>query len=89
MAIERERDRQSTAKPGSTGGPGAPDQTIRRTTNFLKETIVELQKTIWPTPQEAWRLTAVVLVVIIILGIYMGLLDYGMTALVSKFSLIK
>jgi preprotein translocase subunit SecE len=87
MAIERER--QSTAKPGNSGSSGTPDQSIRRTTNFLKETIVELQKTIWPTPQEAWRLTAVVLAVILILGIYMGLLDFGMTTLVSKFSLIK
>ncbi len=87
MAIERERP--SAAKPGNAGGSGTPDQTIRRTTNFLKETIVELQKTIWPTQTEAWNLTAVVLVVILVLGIYMGLLDYGMTAIVSKFSLIK
>jgi len=87
MAIER--DRPTAAKPGNSGGAGTPDQSIRRTSNFLKETIVELQKTIWPTPQEAWRLTAVVLTVILVLGIYMGLLDYGMTTLVSKFSLIK
>jgi preprotein translocase subunit SecE len=86
MAIERERP--PTAKAGSSGS-GTPDQSIRRTTNFLKETIVELQKTIWPTPQEAWRLTAVVLTVIVVLGIYMGVLDFAMTTLVSKFSLIK
>ena len=82
MAIE-------SGRQSGSGGAGTPDQSLQRTSNFLKETITELQKTKWPTPQEAWRLTAVVLVVILVLGIYMGLLDYGLTVLVSKFSLIK
>jgi preprotein translocase SecE subunit len=86
MAIER----QSPAKGGGTGGgPGNPDQSLQRTSNFLKETITELQKTKWPTTQEAWKLTYVVLTVIFVLGIYMGLLDFAMTTLVAKFSLIK
>lgn len=85
MAIER----QTNAKAGGTGAAGTPDQGLHRTGNFLKETIVELQKTKWPTPQQAWRLTVVVMAVIIALGIYMGALDYLMTVLVSKFSLIK
>jgi preprotein translocase SecE subunit len=72
----------------STGAaPAAPD--IKSTTNILKETITELQKTKWPTSQEAWKLTYVVLSVILVLGIYMGALDYALTALVSKLSLIK
>ena len=48
---------------------------VQAARNTLKETIVELQKTTWPTKAEANRLTAVVLGVIIALGIYMGLLD--------------
>jgi preprotein translocase subunit SecE len=85
MAIER----QTNAKAGGTVPPGTPEQGLQRTSNFLKETIVELQKTKWPTPQEAWRLTLVVLMVILVLGIYMGTLDYLMTVFVAKFSLIK
>ena len=85
MAIER----QSNAKAGGTGGAGTPDQSLQRTSNFLKETLAELQKTKWPTKQEAWRLTIVVLTVIGVLGIYMGTLDFLLTTLVAKFSLIK
>jgi preprotein translocase subunit SecE len=85
MAIER----QTNPKAGGTGPTGTPEQGLARTSNFLKETLVELQKTKWPTPQEAWRLTLVVLLVILVLGIYMGTLDYLMTVFVAKFSLIK
>ena len=80
MAVERQ---------SGAGGSGTPEQSLSRTSNFLKETIIELQKTKWPTTQEAWNLTLVVLAVIITLGIYMGCLDFLFTALVSKFSLIK
>ena len=66
--------------------PAAPEQ---RKTNLLNETVVELKKTHWPTSQEAWRLTYVVLAVILVLGTYMGTLDYLLTMVVSKFSLIK
>ncbi len=76
-------------KNAGGGGTGTPDQSLQRTSNFLKETITELQKTKWPTTQEAWRLTTVVLTVIFVLGVYMGVLDYAFTQLVSKFSLIK
>jgi len=57
--------------------------------NFLNETFVELKKTTWPTRQEATRLTLVVVGVIIVLGIYMGILDATLSFLVSRFSLIK
>lgn len=57
--------------------------------NFLNETLVELKKTTWPTRQEATRLTLVVIGVIIVLGIYMGILDATLTFLVSRFSIIK
>jgi preprotein translocase subunit SecE len=80
------------AKAGSSGGsntPGSPDQSIKRTQNFVQETIVELKKTHWPTRQEAWRLTMVVIAVIVVLGVYMGILDLLLTKIVEKFSLIK
>ena len=57
--------------------------------NFLNETLVELKKTTWPTRQEATRLTLVVIGVIVVLGIYMGILDATLTLLVSRFSIIK
>jgi preprotein translocase SecE subunit len=86
MAVEQ----RPNPKAGS-GGPVGPagSENLQRTTNFLQETLVELKKTTWPTKQEAWRLTAVVIGVITALGFYMGTLDFLLTKLVDKFSLIK
>lgn len=57
--------------------------------SYLQEVVTELKKTTWPTHQEATRLTLVVIAVLVALGVYMGLLDWGLSILVNKFSLIK
>jgi preprotein translocase SecE subunit len=78
MAIEQ----RATSKGGTPMGTGqAPEPSTQAARNALRETIVELQKTTWPTRLEANRLTAVVIAVIIALGIYMGLLDYLLSTL--------
>jgi preprotein translocase subunit SecE len=43
---------------------------------YLRETRTELRKVHWPTRQEAWNLTKVVLVVTISMALFLGLLDY-------------
>jgi len=70
--------------------PGGTDnipQTIRR--GFLHEVWVELQKTTWPTPKEAWRLTTVVIGVIVAVAVYVGAIDYILTFLTKRFDIIK
>jgi preprotein translocase subunit SecE len=56
-------------------------------TNFLvrwwRETLGELHKVAWPTPQEAWRLTKVVIVVMLLMSAILGLLDFGFTRLIA------
>ncbi len=48
---------------------------------FYRETIAELRKVSWPTRSEAINLTKVVLVVILIMGAFLGMLDYLFTQL--------
>ena len=43
---------------------------------YLRDTRAELRKVHWPTRQEAWSLTKVVLAVTISMAIFLGLLDY-------------
>ena len=43
---------------------------------YLRETRAELRKVAWPTRQEAWNLTKVVLAVTISMALFLGLLDY-------------
>ena len=43
---------------------------------YLRETRAELRKVHWPTRQEAWSLTQVVLVVTVSMALLLGVLDY-------------
>jgi len=42
---------------------------------FLNEVKLELSKVVWPTRQETVRLTAVVIAVSVIIGLFIGALD--------------
>ena len=51
---------------------------------FVGEIVGELRKVVWPTRREAIRLTIMVLIVCVIVGIILGSLDYGFAELISK-----
>ncbi len=50
---------------------------------FLKEVRSELKRVTWPTRQEAIRLTSMVIAVSIVVGIYIGALDYLFTKIMA------
>lgn len=43
---------------------------------FLQETYAELKKVVWPTGQQTFRLTMIVIFISIIMGLYIGALDW-------------
>lgn len=43
---------------------------------YFSETIGELRKVTWPTRREATNLTIIVLAVTVLVGIYLGLMDF-------------
>lgn len=47
-----------------------------RLQRWWRETIGELRKVSWPTPQEAWRMTRIVLMVMAVMSAALGLLDF-------------
>lgn len=49
---------------------------------FFGDTISELKKVIWPTRQEAIRLTIIVLIVVIAMGALLSALDFGFSRLI-------
>ncbi|MBW2595014.1 MAG: preprotein translocase subunit SecE [Deltaproteobacteria bacterium] len=55
---------------------------INRVTRFLKEARVELRKVTWPTPKEALASTSVVIVVVIIMSLFLGVVDLGLTRII-------
>ena len=51
-------------------------------TQFLRESRVELRKVTWPTPKEALASTSVVIVVVIIISMFLGIVDLGLTKII-------
>ncbi len=56
---------------------------MNKATKFLKEVQTELKKVTWPTREQALRLTGIVVGVSLVVGLYIGVLDYGLTKLVG------
>jgi preprotein translocase subunit SecE len=50
---------------------------------WYKETIGELRKVTWPTPQEAWRLTVIVIVTMVGTSFLLGFLDWVFSRLIA------
>ena len=51
---------------------------------FIREVVSELKKVVWPTREEATRLTIMVFVVAGTVGILLGVIDIGFSLLVRK-----
>jgi preprotein translocase subunit SecE len=52
---------------------------------FLREVYDELRKVVWPTPGELYRYTLVVIFTVIILGVFIGGVDYALSELLKRF----
>jgi preprotein translocase subunit SecE len=59
-------------------------QPKKRRFTFFSDIVNELKKVVWPTRQETLRLTLIVIGLCLIVGLFLGLLDYGFSELVAK-----
>ncbi len=48
--------------------------------SYIREVWSELRKTVWPTWPELRQMTGVVVVAVVMLGVFLGLVDFGLTA---------
>ena len=58
-------------------------QIFFRIREFLGEARAELKKVTWPTRKQTLASTGVVLVVVFVLAIFLGLVDYGLAKIVK------
>jgi preprotein translocase subunit SecE len=54
---------------------------IMRVVDFLREVKVELEKVVWPSRAQTIRLTMIVIIVTLLVGFFIGGLDYLLTEL--------
>ena len=51
---------------------------------FLREAKVELKKVKWPTRKELLASTAVVIVLVLVMAIFLGLIDFGLIKIIKN-----
>jgi len=56
---------------------------IQKVTQFLKDARMELKKVTWPTPKQTMASTAVVIILVFILSIFLGIIDFALAKAVK------
>ena len=57
---------------------------MEKVLDYIREPKAELNKVTWPTKQQLWYSTLVVVIVTLIASAYLGLVDLLLTGLFSK-----
>jgi preprotein translocase subunit SecE len=57
---------------------------LRDSVEFVKEAWQELKKVHWPSRKETYAATAVVLILVFLLVLYLALIDYGLTKAIER-----
>jgi preprotein translocase subunit SecE len=55
---------------------------VQKIKDFLKEAQIELKKVTWPTPKQTVASTGVVIIVVIIISIFLGIVDFGLAKMI-------
>lgn len=58
-------------------------EAVKAAIKFLREVRLELSKVVWPKKQEVIKLTLTVIIISVIVGLYVGVLDFGFTKLLE------
>lgn len=56
---------------------------IQKIQQIWRETVGELRKVTWPTAPEAWKMTKLVLLVMVLMATILGFLDYIFSRFIS------
>ncbi|RLA88447.1 MAG: preprotein translocase subunit SecE [Deltaproteobacteria bacterium] len=55
----------------------------RQTKQFFNEAVIELKKVTWPNRKETLGATAVVIILVIFISVFLGIVDLGLSRFVS------
>ena len=76
------KNRLASVKAKKTQSPAG--QPKKRRFALFSDVINELKKAVWPTRQETLRLTLIVIGLCLVMGLLLGVIDYGFSELVAK-----
>jgi preprotein translocase subunit SecE len=84
-AVEEPRKPAPPKKaPAPAAAPVKPpaDNVFTRSAQFLREVKTELKKVTWPTRKQTMGSTLVVIVLVMIISVFLGIVDMGLSTLV-------
>lgn len=76
---------QSRAVTKARSEPGKIKAYVNRVLQFLREVKTELKKVTWPTRKQTIGSTLVVIILVMIISIFLGVVDIGLSNLVRVF----
>ena len=75
------RARTPAARKGAVGVQ--QKNVVEKSIQFLREVVVELKKVTWPTRKQAVGSTVVVLILVVIISLFLGVVDMGLSSLIK------
>ena len=79
----RKAEVKRPAAPAVALPAGEPaDNVLTRSVQFLREVKIELKKVTWPTRKQTMGSTLVVIVLVMIISLFLGLVDLGLSTVV-------
>jgi preprotein translocase subunit SecE len=82
-ADKKVNKKEKAVTPAAAAKNAKPEKKPAGIKRLWRETIGELKKVSWPTPREAWKLTRVVLLVMIFMSVLLGIMDFIFAKLVT------
>jgi len=79
---KRSSSSQTKALARTKTEPGKVKSYINKGLQFLREVKVELKKVVWPTRKQTLSSTVVVLILTMIIALFLGVVDIGLSSLV-------
>ncbi|MDR3279289.1 MAG: preprotein translocase subunit SecE [Synergistaceae bacterium] len=59
-----------------------------RIQDFFRESKAELKKVSWPTKKQVWYSTLVVVLLTVVLGVYLGVVDFALSGVLRSLTRI-
>lgn len=61
------------------------DNYLDKALHFLREVKIELKKVVWPSRKQTIGSTLVVIMLVFIISLFLGMVDWGLSSLISLF----
>jgi preprotein translocase subunit SecE len=78
----RKPEAKRPAAPAPPPAAAPADNVLTRSLQFLREVKIELKKVTWPTRKQTMGSTLVVIVLVMIISLFLGLVDLGLSTVV-------